>query len=627
MTDFESEQIKHQIYLEQYKNGQANKIIALLDTADKRITDFIRKTDGVYTKERYKEIANELKAVSKALRDKIKDGTDIDGIIEYELKKQQKLLKLVDGVENVSFVIPTVETVKTAALFKPAASKTFEGYLNGIESGLYDVWDSNIRTGYLTGDTTYNIVKKVLGSAAGNEKLADAGAIRAFRNSLFANTKTMLQSFANEARNQVYEKNEKYFVVGRKYKYLACLDRRTCLVCASLDGQYFAELKDAPQLPQHLGCRCLLLCNVDGMESLDDGAERAAEGEPVAANVTYSEWLAKQSDEVQKEVLGLTRYKLYKSGVEINQFIDSGKVLTFNQLKDKLPKSFEELAVEYTKKIVDNLSSGNSAEALKYQEKLKALQEQEAKAEGLLLPKEENIYSQTRKDAALRSDDREFIDSKVRKTSGDIWRTLSPEEKEVAYQYTSSSDDFNMPLSGYKKSWDNYVGVENIDFNNEVGEKIRTLEKIINKSSYDFDMWVQRGSDGRDIAAHIGKTASELYNMSEQELQSLVGREYINNAFTSTSADQKGGLKGSYRFNIFVPKGTKILYTEPFSAFGGNPQGIEWDGIASQKYLTSELEMLIQKGAMFKITKVVKSGEQVIFDLDLLVEKGYHLLK
>ena len=115
--------------------------------------------------------------------------------------------------------------------------------------------------------------------------------------------------------------------------------------------------------------------------------------------------------------------------------------------------------------------------------------------------------------------------------------------------------------------------------------------------------------------------------MSEQELQSLVGREYINNAFTSTSADQKGGLKGSYRFNIFVPKGTKILYTEPFSAFGGNPQGIEWDGIASQKYLTLELEMLIQKGAMFKITKVVKSGEQVTFDLDLLVEKGYHSLK
>ena len=37
MTELESEEIKHQIYLEQYKTGEVNKIIKIIDKANNQV--------------------------------------------------------------------------------------------------------------------------------------------------------------------------------------------------------------------------------------------------------------------------------------------------------------------------------------------------------------------------------------------------------------------------------------------------------------------------------------------------------------------------------------------------------------------------------------------------------------
>ena len=62
---------KYAIDFERYKNGQANEIIKLLDKANKDIAKFIKETDGVYTKARYKEIAKKLKDVSATLKENV----------------------------------------------------------------------------------------------------------------------------------------------------------------------------------------------------------------------------------------------------------------------------------------------------------------------------------------------------------------------------------------------------------------------------------------------------------------------------------------------------------------------------------------------------------------------------
>ena len=92
MNKLENAVIKYQVNFERYKNGQANEIVSLLDNANSDIAKFIKKTDGIYTKERYKEISKFVKDVGSTLKDNIDEHIDIDGVIDYELKKEKKLL-------------------------------------------------------------------------------------------------------------------------------------------------------------------------------------------------------------------------------------------------------------------------------------------------------------------------------------------------------------------------------------------------------------------------------------------------------------------------------------------------------------------------------------------------------
>lgn len=341
MNKAENAVIRYQIDLERYKNGQANEILKLLDKANAEVAKYIKQTKGVATKARYKEINKKLKEIAEALKEKVETGTDIDGIINAELHKQEKILGLaqqyIKDVEGgrVDFLYPSVEQIKTSALFKPIDTKyglTFQSYLESIATGLYNTWDSAIRTGYLTGMTTQQIVKNVLGSASQVGKLTQTGTMQALRNSVYANTRTALQSFANETRNRVYDENEEYFGEegGYKYKYLATLDSRTCLVCGELDGKLFKHIEDAPMLPQHRGCRCVLVpyFNIEG-------DKRASKDGYVGSKVTFEKWLDDQDEKTQREVLGATRYKLFKDGTPMKEFVDNGEILTLDQLRKK----------------------------------------------------------------------------------------------------------------------------------------------------------------------------------------------------------------------------------------------------------------------------------------------------
>lgn len=343
MNSLENSVIKYQVDFERYKNGQANEIIEFLDKADAEISRFINQTNGIVTKARYRKVAEKVREVSKSLKNKVDDNIDLDGLIEYELLKEKKLLDMskkyiTNPKKEILFKYPTVEQIKSAALFRPATDGlTYQSYLNGIEAGLFNTWDSAVRTGYLLGQSSSQIVRNVMGSISQSDKLIHAGTIQSLKNSINANTRTLLQSFANETRNMVYKANEQYLgdydSKGDKYKYeyLATLDNRTCLVCGADDGKLFNDLNDknTPQLPRHRGCRCLIIpyFNIEGdFRASKDGYKQ---------NITFDEWLREQDEKTKLEVLGVTRYKMFKNGIEIDQFVDDGKTLTLAQLIEK----------------------------------------------------------------------------------------------------------------------------------------------------------------------------------------------------------------------------------------------------------------------------------------------------
>jgi hypothetical protein len=87
--------------------------------------------------------------------------------------------------------------------------------------------------------------------------------------------------------------------------------------------------------------------------------------------------------------------------------------------------------------------------------------------------------------------------------------------------------------------------------------------------------------------------------------------------FKNSCGSAKGKGFSGYIFNIYCPKGTKMMYAEPFSRYGKGSK-INWDGISKQASFGYEDETIIQRGTTFKVIKVEKKGGNIYFDLDVV---------
>lgn len=228
-----------------------------------------------------------------------------------------------------------------------------------------------------------------------------------------------------------------------------------------------------------------------------------------------------------------------------------------------------------------------------------------------------DAYTKARKNAALWSTDQRYVDSQIRPKAGEVWRNATKAQRDAAYKYTSGSGSFNRPLRGYEGSWSNFKGIGKVDLNYEgSGKAIDHLTQMIDKSTYDFDMWLNRGCASDGTASFLGIPQSAL-NMSQKDLEAtLLGKVCEDTAFMSTGAAKGSGFSG-HTFNIYAPKGTKMLYCEPFSAYGRGAKQ-NWDGISKQNSFGYEFEMLIQRGTKFKIIKVEKQGSKLYIDMEVV---------
>jgi SPP1 gp7 family putative phage head morphogenesis protein len=237
--------------------------------------------------------------------------------------------------------------------------------------------------------------------------------------------------------------------------------------------------------------------------------------------------------------------------------------------------------------------------------------------------KNDNPYSQERKNAALWAKTPKTADDALRGVSGEVWKTATQAERKAIYNYTQGSGGFNRPLRGYDGSWHNFKGMGKVPLDNEGrGTAIKNMTKLIDRSKYDFDIWIQRGIESADGAASfLGVSGDNLRHWSNAELQKLVGKEVTDHAFVSCGSSKGKGFSG-YIFNIYCPKGTKMMYAEPFSAYG-NGDKMRWDslyldGISKQSDFGYEDETIIQRGTTFKITKIERTSGNYYFDIEVI---------
>lgn len=270
------------------------------------------------------------------------------------------------------------------------------------------------------------------------------------------------------------------------------------------------------------------------------------------------------------------------------------------------------------------------AELQKVQSQIQKVQSDLQKLEnGGIMDAVDDAFTQARKDAAMWAKSTQEADKQLRKVCGDVWQAANRTERHAIYDYTSGSGKFNRPLSGFQGGWGSYnnKGVGNVDLNYEGAYKeIKSMTDIISKSTYDFDVWLQRGCGTEAIESFLGLPNGTLGRMTHDQLQQFVDRESRIFSFTSTGVAKGKGFSGNVIMNIYAPKGTQMMYAEPFSAFG-NGGGKSWNGIDPQSTFGYESEMIIQRGAYYRITKIEKSNGTIYIDLEVHPEKGYEFVE
>lgn len=229
-----------------------------------------------------------------------------------------------------------------------------------------------------------------------------------------------------------------------------------------------------------------------------------------------------------------------------------------------------------------------------------------------------NPYSEARKDAALWAQTPQEADDVLRTTCGEVWRKASKAEKDALYAYTQGSGGFNRPLRGHDGYWGNFKGVGKVDLNSEGrGAAIQHMTNVINRSTYDKDIWLQRGIETAEGAASfLGISEKALRNLPLGDLKQLEGKEIIEPAFASCGSARGQGFSG-YIFRIYCPRGTKMMYAEPFSHYGAGGKR-KWDGKKPQASFGYEDETIIQRGTKFRVTKVEKAGSRVSFEIEVI---------
>jgi hypothetical protein len=362
----EDEQIAHAVDLEKYKVGVVRRIIALLNRSDADLSAALaaaleRLPAESFTVERLELLLDQVRlinsqayaSVAKALQDDLKD------LAGYEVSWQQTLFEsTIPEPVQVRSPIASVsaEQAYAAALSRPFQGRLLRNWGEEIAADRMVKVRNAIRTGYLEGKTTEQIIRSIRGSRAAG--YAD-GLLERPRKDLAAVVRTAVSHTAATARDEFNKANEE---VLKAERWVSTLDNKTSPMCRIRDQLQYTVLTHKPighKVPWlqgpgkiHWCCRSTsapvtkswkeLGMNIDEMTP----AQRASMDGQVPANSTYSEWLNRQSDARKVEVLGPARAQLLKDGkLDLEDFYTpTGEWMTLDQMRARDAAAFAKIA-------------------------------------------------------------------------------------------------------------------------------------------------------------------------------------------------------------------------------------------------------------------------------------------
>lgn len=258
-----------------------------------------------------------------------------------------------DARAFVRFNAVSVEQVYAAAMSRPFQGGLLRDWQTSGEQGRMQAVRNAIRTGYLEGRTTDQIVRSIAGTRA---KQFKDGLLDRSRRSVETMVRTALSHTAGTARNEVFRANED---IIKAVAWISTLDSRTSPICRVRDGlRYTPDDKHKPighsvpwlQGPgrAHFACRSTSVPITKSWKELginlpdiSPGSRASMDGQ-VAAETTYSQWIARQSAARQDDILGPVRGRLLRQGglPADHLYSPRGDFLTLEQLRERDSAAF-----------------------------------------------------------------------------------------------------------------------------------------------------------------------------------------------------------------------------------------------------------------------------------------------
>ena len=366
--------IKESVYLDKYSAGLAKDVRKLLDDAQNEIVAAIAKNDPTaptmtkWKAARLEKLNEEISTILGTKYGEIKKDIDL-GLKKVGSVQAKSAVKTINGIVGVDVFNVTLTNDNVKAIVE---NTMIQGNIIG------DWWDKQsdsvksklsaqmaagtqaIQIGLVQGESIGDLIARVRGTAL------KPGIIAATKREATALVRTSVMQVANAVRQETYKKNAD---VLDGIEWLSTLDARTTPLCQALDGKQFdmelnpidhdMEYPGGP--PCHFQCRSTTLPllkswneligpksklnkkQIDVLEKMPQGMRDTING-PIPMNMTYNDWLLTQPINIQQEILGKGKWKLWSENkLSVSDLVDNtGKPLTIKELSEKLGVVYEE---------------------------------------------------------------------------------------------------------------------------------------------------------------------------------------------------------------------------------------------------------------------------------------------
>lgn len=340
--------LTQQIDLLRLEAGVRMRVLFLLDRMEKELVAKLNAGPlSNYTKARTTQLLTETREVIAGYYSRI--GEDMQLVGQTVAGAQTR------GAQQAvasALTVDVVQAAPTTTILKKLVTNTLTFGATNASWWKQQALDTTfkfanaVRQGMVQGETNAQIVARVAGT------VTSAGVMDVSRKNASALVHTAIQSVANSARRETFEKNTD---VISGIRQVSTLDGRTTPICIAYSGAEWDVVTKKPigrnklpyngGVPRHWICRSVEVpitksfkeLGLDIPELVLPPAMRASGQGPVPVTMTFNQFLRKKGVDFQNEVLGKGRADLWRRGViTLQQLLDfRGNPLTLSQLEAK----------------------------------------------------------------------------------------------------------------------------------------------------------------------------------------------------------------------------------------------------------------------------------------------------